>query len=156
WNADRIAAARDAVLGEVMETLELSADGKAQPLIEDFASMRYAGQSYSIEIPYTVPADPKRIEADFLKVHKALYGFVSDEPWEIESIRTRVTASAHIANPGNGKAGEKSGAKPDITSCWFAPGKPMATAQHRRGELMAGNEIRGPAIVRDDWSTVVV
>ena len=40
--------------------------------------------------------------------------------------------------------------------CWFDGSEPVATPRYDRDALASGARIAGPAIIEDDWSTVVL
>ncbi len=42
------------------------------------------------------------------------------------------------------------------TPCWFEGSEPLATPRYDRETLGVGAALAGPAIVEDDWSTVVL
>ena len=62
-----------------------------ETVVEDTALVRYVGQSYSVEVPYRYPAEVTTLARDFRAMHEQLYGFSTEEDWELEAIR--VTAS---------------------------------------------------------------
>jgi N-methylhydantoinase A len=107
-------------------------------------------------VPYRFPAGAAELACDFRAMHEQLYGFSTDEDWELEALRLSAfvaTPPIEIATP-RGAAGA---AAPSSTMpCWFAPGAPIATPRYRRGEIASGTRIVGPAIVEDDWSTITV
>jgi len=40
--------------------------------------------------------------------------------------------------------------------CWFGGSGPLTTPRYDRDTLATGARIAGPAIIEDDWSTVVL
>lgn len=156
WDPERLASARAQLLAEIKADLGLNAESDGETQIDDIALVRYAGQSYSVEIGYALPAQAGLIARDFREEHHKLYGFATDEPWEIEAIRVRVSARAEralntfVVEPTAGKLTEDTG------PCWFAPGNPTATIRRSRHALEPGAPLAGPAIVSDESSTIVV
>ena len=126
--------------------------------VEEVAAIRYRGQSYAIEIIDAPLDDPIRLNREFLDRHRALYGFATEEPWELVSIRLRVSAPRmnEVRGPTTpGPAGQPipgPGAAP-------APSMPAGRPRHprlARSGLTAGRTLAGPLVVEDAWSTVVV
>ena len=97
-----------------------------------------------------------RLSRDFLDRHRALYGFATEEPWELVSIRLRVsvprTGEEHW--PASDTEGEPLPAR--TLPCTFDAGGPAATPRYDRAGLVAGRPLAGPVVVEDAWSTVVV
>ena len=124
--------------------------------VEEVVSIRYRGQSYAIEVADPSFDDPARLGRDFMERHRALYGFATEEPWELVSIRTRVSA------PRIGEAlapVAKANAAPSPTRrlpCTFDADGPVPTPRYDRAGLPPDCPLSGPVIVDDAWSTVVV
>ena len=157
WDGSRFAALRDAALAQLMAPLGDAGRGENELRIEEIAAIRYAGQSYAVEVPYQAPADPARLDADFKALHHALYGFATDEPWELEALRLTVSAPPAYAPERLPAAVAASGAAPRASApCLFEGHGALDTPRFDRGELGAGQRIAGPAVIEDDWSTVVV
>ena len=92
WSLERLSKLRGDLLAEMKFEEHESLAGI---LVEDAALMRYVGQSYSVEVPYSFPHDLASLTRDFRAIHEQLYGFSTEEDWEIEAIR--VTASVNNA-----------------------------------------------------------
>ncbi|RJO66694.1 MAG: hydantoinase/oxoprolinase family protein, partial [Myxococcales bacterium] len=89
--------------------------------------------------------------------HERLYGFATDEPWELVALRTRAHAPQRT-NDAFGLAvttAPKTSA-PAAGSCVFDRSGPVATPRYDRVHLAPGKTIRGPAVIADAVSTVVV
>ena len=150
WSDERLADARDALLREM-------ALDRDEHEIDDVALVRYAGQSYSVEVPYDFPVDVDTLARNFRAMHAQLYGFATDEPWEIESIRATATSCTKPPDarpPRSSNRGRASSAS--ISRCWFDASEPIETPRYRRDALPPDAHIDGPAIVEDAWSTVLV
>lgn len=156
WDAARVASAREELVTNIMADLGLSIRAKNQVKVEDIALVRFIGQSYSVEVPYTVPAAADAIASDFRNEHRKLYGFASDEPWEIEAIRVRITVQTAVggAELEFGRSGKSF--PEDSISCWFSPQAPTQTPRRWRNGLEPNEHLSGPAIIADEWSTIVV
>ena len=156
WDQARV----DGVRRELRTTLAapLSAAGHedAALTVEEVASVRYSGQSYAIEIADAALDDPAELGRAFMERHRALYGFATEEPWELVSIRMRVAA------PRNGEVrspAAKANEPPSPTKtlpCTFDSGGSVPTPRYDRAGLSPDSSLEGPVIVDDAWSTVVV
>jgi N-methylhydantoinase A len=154
WRADAFAATRHAMLEDALAALRLSPHAGGFR-VEDVALIRYAGQSYSIEVPYAELGDPAVIGQDFRRAHETLYGFSNDEPWEVEALRVRVSL------PGFGSInGARESREYEFVAgsrlCWFKADAPVTTPRLWRGGLKARETLAGPGLIVDEWSTVVV
>jgi N-methylhydantoinase A len=155
WDGGRLGAVRKSLIGQI--TPPLREAGHAEDLVlDEVAQVRYAGQSYAVEVPYSWPLEPERLGRDFRRIHEQLYGFATDEPWELQGLRLRLSAPAGKALEGPGGGGEAAPAPIAEDPCWFEAGAPVTTPRYDRGALAPGWRGEGPAIVEDDWSTVLV
>ncbi len=156
WQADGIERLCRQMYGRL--ALPLTAAGHAPDslLAQHIALIRYAGQSDTVEVPFTPPADRDALSAEFKTRHKKLYGFVTDEPWELETLRLTLSAPAgnEIKVPTEAMA---SSSTPSVEStCWFDSNTPITTPRYDRTSLAIEQKIKGPAIIEDQWSTTVV
>lgn len=155
WNPGLL----DHVIAEQRATLAaaLLATGHTEEhlVTETIALVRYAGQSYAVEVPLADTGDPEALGHAFLAQHHDLYGYTTDEIWEIEALRIGVglkeSPATLIPLPGGGR--------PEPTSespCLFPEGGWVMTPRYDRVGLDEGIRICGPAIIEDTWSTVVL
>ncbi len=149
------AAAGERALAELAEEVlrPLLDNGVAREgiALEHTALMRYAAQSDATAVPFTAPIDPTVLQAAFHLRHRELYGYATEEPVVIESLRvqsrkpsslrTGVEASGTSHAPGN-------------RLCSFPGAKEVPTVILDRTGL--SDTVAGPAIIADAWSTVVV
>ena len=121
------------------------------------ALMHYAGQSDAIEVPFTLPADPARLGADFVARHRQLYGFATEEPWTLDALRLIVAAPppAALGSLGVSMAGPEDAAD-GLSLCWFDAEAPVETRRVARNRVEPGDKLQGPLVIEDAWSTVVV
>ena len=165
WDAGRVERARQDLKARLATPLVAAGYGEGEMAIEETAAIRYRGQSYAIEVADASLDDPARLSRAFLDRHRALYGFATDEPWELVSIRLRV--SVPRAGEEHQMAIEAAGGAPTAVKtlpCSFggvrvpAPGAggTLATPRYDRTTLSADRPLAGPAIVEDAWSTVVI
>ncbi len=155
WRQARLNAIRSE-LRERLSAHFADADCDACALTE-FAAIRYSGQSYAVEVTEPALDDPVRLGEQFRARHRTLYGFATDEPWELMTLRITLTAPRR--------------ARPQLTAtrhdnvdevvvrstpCWFAADGPRETRRYARDALGKGSAVHGPAIIEDAWSTVVL
>ena len=124
----------------------------AEIAIEHVALMRYAAQSDSLPVPFDLPFDPQAIVQDFHHRHRTLFGYATEEPCVVESLRVqaRKPSVTPMARPDVGRP-----TRPGRTRRCIFPGTgPTDTAILPR-ETLTGS-VAGPAIIEDAWSTVIV
>lgn len=120
------------------------------------ALMRYVGQSYAIEVPCSRSFSSSRLTTDFHRLHREIYGFATDDAWEMETIR--VQGALPMRADWQGHAVSHSGGSPHLGTlqCWFDADKPVNTELYSRLALPSGKPVSGPALVIDELSTIVV
>ena len=157
WDAPRLNRARRELKSRLAAPLVAAGCGDGEMEIEEVAAIRYRGQSYAIEIADAPLDDPDRLNRDFLDRHRALYGFATEEPWELVSIRLRVSAprtnGEHRPMPSDSTGQPIPGT---ALPCTFDARGATATPRVARSGLTAGRTLAGPLVVEDAWSTVVV
>ena len=122
--------------------------------------MRYLGQNYELELPLKVDrftnANIDAMWKDFHKTHKVRFGFST--PGEIiEIVNFTVTAVAHTPKPALTKL-KSSTAKPkprEKRRVWFIGG-PQTVPVFNRDDLLAGQTIKGPALIEEAASVTVL
>ena len=155
WDAARYGALHDGMLATLMEPLQRQGHGAAEIAVERTALVRYVGQSYAVEVPFAEPLDLLKLGHDFRKRHHTIYGYATDEHWEMQSLRMRTLVPRRATF---GPMAEPHG-NPEPTGigpCWFEPAAPHQTPRYDRDLLPAGARIAGPAVVEDAWSTIIV
>jgi N-methylhydantoinase A len=153
WDQERLDGLRAGIARALAARFE--AAGDAPPPAQEVAALRYSGQSYAVEIHDPALHDPAALGQQFMERHEALYGFATEEPWELVSLR--VSLSAPRAGKPEPQAAEATTVAPHSeTPCWFDSAESVATPRYDREALGAGTVLTGPAIVEDDWSTVVL
>ena len=157
WDGARLAAIVADMRDQLAAPLAAAGHDPAAPRLDAVAAIRYAGQSYAVEVPFTPPADPDRLDADFKVRHQRLYGYVTDEPWELDWLRLRLSAPPRFdlaAVPA--LAATAAVAPMSVAPCRFGDGPPLPTPRFARDRLGCGQRIPGPAVIEDAWSTIVV
>jgi N-methylhydantoinase A/oxoprolinase/acetone carboxylase beta subunit len=129
--------------------------------LERAADMRYAGQGFEVTAPVPAgPLGPRRVgllARAFLDTYRERYGqAVRDQPLEVVSWRVRARGPApEVAfAPGAGPRDARRalvGRRP----AWF-DGRFVDTAVYDRERLGPGARLRGPAVVEERESTLVV
>jgi N-methylhydantoinase B/oxoprolinase/acetone carboxylase alpha subunit len=124
--------------------------------------VRYVGQGYDVTVPLSRSAlAADRFQADLRKsfnaVYSHLYGRVFDE-LEIEIMNLRVVASApgrSFTEPVLARTGTLPA--PARRNAWCPEERRFVSHDvYRRGELPAGVEIAGPAIIEEPESTTII
>jgi N-methylhydantoinase A len=133
-----------------------AAAGHEIPPAAEVAAIRYSGQSYAVEVRDPALDDPEALGAQFRARHEALYGFSTDEPWELQSLRITVAAARGTRLDGGAPRGGGAPRPTRTLDCWFDASGPVATPRYPRESLGEDARLAGPAIVEDDWSTVVL
>ena len=113
--------------------------------------MRYAAQSDATAVPFECPVDPAVLQTAFHARHRELYGYATEEPVVIESLRVQ------SRKPSTLVVGQDAPGIPHPAGarlCSFPGAKAVPTAILDRTGLAA--PVPGPAIIADAWSTVVV
>jgi len=156
WDPARLTAVREALGSRLVAPLLAAGHPPERIQVDEVASIRYRGQSYAIEITAPTLDDPARLGARFFERHEQLYGFATDEDWELVAIRQRAFVP-RAADPIGAPAAATTRPTPTtIADCAFVADQAVATPRYNRIDLGAGHVIRGPAIIEDAWSTVVV
>ena len=156
WDAEGVERVRRALRTTLAAPLAAAGHDDDTLTVEEVASIRYRGQSYAIEVAGAIFDDPGRLGRDFWDRHRALYGFATEDPWELVSIRVRVSAPRNgMTYPPVVKTIEAP--SPIKTSpCTFEFAGRVPTPRYDRVSLIADSMLSGPVIVYDAWSTVVV
>lgn len=169
------AEARRADFGTVeREYRALEADGAATLAREGappaailhrrLADLRYRGQAYEIAVPVDAPVTLDaldRLVAAFHARHDTIYGH-ADEARVVEFVNLRTVTYRTLARPGEasvvgvlpprGTPYGPAARRPAV----FPEAGAVDTPVWRRAALPAGAELRGPAIVEQEDSTIVI
>ncbi len=155
WKADEIATIRRELAETVMAPMRAAGHSDAHCALSEVALIRYSGQSYDVSVPYAALDDTARLSAQFRAMHHTLFGFDTDEAWELTAIRTTVedTRPKAIAPARQtGGADYLLGAR----DCYFAGTGWTETPVFDRSKVPADTTFNGPVILEDAWSTIVV
>jgi N-methylhydantoinase A len=155
WDATRFGALHDDMARTLMEPLRRQGHGTEDIAVECTALVRYVGQSVAVEVPFAQPLDLPTLGRAFRKRHHEIYGYATDEHWEMQSLRIRALVARQTRF---GPLADSAG-MPEPTSlrpCWFEASAPHETPCFDRDRLPPGVRIPGPAVVEDAWSTIIV
>ena len=133
-------------------------DGEADLRLS--ADMRYAGQSYEVEVPldagWIAGREVEPILAAFHAMHRRLYDF-ADEGAAVELVNLRLTAvGAGPRLSASVEAEVVAEARPEREVRVFTDGAARAVGLYRREDLHAGARFRGPAIVAQQDTTFAI
>lgn len=125
------------------------------------AGMRYRGQSYEVSVPVAKlrkPADVSALMHRFHTAHRRRYGHMAQNE-TIEIVNFQVTAIGMIQKPKLKKfkitkrpKQSPSGARP----VYFGTARALQTPVFRRQTLIPGARIKGPAVIEEKTSTIVI
>ena len=156
WDRERVEGVRRELRATLAAPLGAAGHEDGALAVEEVASIRYRGQSYAIEVAGPAFDDPARLGRDFRERHRALYGFATEEPWELVSIRMRIAAPRNGTTPPPAAKANAAPAPTRTLPCTFEPGEAAPTPRYDRAGLTPDTPLEGPVIVDDAWSTVVV
>ena len=157
WDSGRIEAIRAELRARLMAPLVAAGHVPDEIKIEEVASVRYGGQSYAVEIHDPNFADPVGLGWRFRERHNLFYGFAPDEPCELVALRMRVRAPRREESVFGLSTPKASGSSAPVEGlCAFDRSGSAVTQRFERSQLAPGRTIRGPAVVADAFSTVVV
>lgn len=116
------------------------------------AEVRYVGQSHELAVPLGPGWDELR--TSFEKAHEAKFGFVREsQPIELVNLRAEVVGKAPLSWDDLPELSTGLVPRPGTTSLWSA-GSQRDVDLWARGDLPAGFECKGPALIVDDNSVV--
>jgi N-methylhydantoinase A len=133
----------------------LLAEGHRAEAIEVQTSVdvRYVGQNYELEVPWTGDADALR--RSFHALHRRLYAYATEDPVECVNLRIRAGVEAGEARlPDWPAAG--SGQPFAEHEAYFPETGATALPVYRRADLPPEHPVKGPALIEDPWATTLV
>ena len=157
WDAERIEGLRRDMYERLSQPLTAAGHAPEKQCARHVALVHYAGQSDTVEVPFEPPADPLVLGKDFMARHERLYGFATDEAWELDTLRLTLSAPVGNGFPTLMEAIAAASSTPASTAgCWFDTSGPRPTPRYARAALPENWNVSGPAIVEDEWSTIVI
>ena len=157
--ADLAAAARD-MAAQARRWLAEDAPPVPSSALAFTADLRYVGQAFQIEVPLDPAwlAEPGlgRLRDAFHDRHHRLYAH-ADRSADVELIDLRATVIGVTPKPSLRRPGRGSGTATPIGSRpTHYGGARHEAGVYRRRDLLAGHEVRGPALVEQDDTTTLV
>jgi N-methylhydantoinase A len=138
WDVARLAEIRADLRAQLEAPILAAGHERADTRIEEVAAVRYSGQSYAIEVEAPAFDDPESLGKAFLQRHERLYGFATDEPWELVAIRQRVSLPRREEFATQDIATDPDGSPVKTAPCYFPAGGGVATPRFDRAALPEG------------------
>ncbi|MGE0038281.1 MAG: hydantoinase/oxoprolinase family protein [Xanthobacteraceae bacterium] len=130
--------------------------------IEYFAEARYASQVWELDTPlpterFTGDADVSELAEAFHRVHERVFA-VRDEGSAVEIVnwKARLVISLSRSSLSRRASTDGTGRPLGNRDCYFGDDRPVRTAVYKPGDVLPGTEIKGPAIVEEETTTLVV
>jgi len=146
------AEAVEAVFDDLETAVLAGTDDPAEATVERSADLRYAGQSFELEVAVERPVDPSAAERRFHEAHERVYGYRMDETVEFVNLRMTATIERSLPDVADEARGE---ARLGEREALFGDGRRTTPVYAREG-LAPGRTVDGPAIVEETESTIVV
>jgi N-methylhydantoinase A len=140
---------------ELLSQLEREGVPAGHAVLHHSMDLRYVGQNYEIEVPVEDADDGATIRRRFDEIHHRLYEYTTDESIEVINLRIAAVV-ATTAVPGAGEGMGPPAAGPTRQRRVYHGRGWLATPVYARQGLPPGQEIGGPAMVEDPWSTILV
>ncbi|SNZ13078.1 N-methylhydantoinase A [Natronoarchaeum philippinense] len=152
-SADADRAAIEERYEGLREEVLASASDPAAARVERSADLRYAGQSFELEVEADEPVDPAALAERFHEAHERTRGYRMDEAVELVTLRARAVVPGRELPIGYQSSADARRGEREVT---FGADGPVSTPIYDRAGLDAGREIDGPAVVEQAESTTVV
>ncbi|TMI14959.1 hydantoinase/oxoprolinase family protein [Candidatus Bathyarchaeota archaeon] len=125
-----------------------------------FVDMRYQGQSYELSVPLgnriVTGGVIRSAIRDFHQRHQAKYGYSQpDKPVEIVNVRSYCRGKAGTIARITGALGREEGL-PKKRKVWFMDGRSIECQVLQRNSLPLGSKGKGPCVIEDYDSTLVI
>lgn len=132
---------------------ELKSEGinEAQISTHYSVDLRYAGQSYTLNVPWTEQTGALDIALQaFHELHRKRYGHQHDQPVELVNVRVKVSAPpVTLSLPELTQATENT----LVTAKRQVYGIDSAVPVYQREQLYSGHKLEGPALIVEQVST---
>ncbi|BAO45220.1 hydantoinase/oxoprolinase family protein [Thiolapillus brandeum] len=142
---------------EALSSMEAEGIPREQCSIQGSLDLRYAGQSYTLNIPWS---NMDGVQQQFHQLHARRYGHRLDLPLELVNLRLGVRGAGVDVQPCSPPADAPVGA----AGYGDVPGEPQPVPCYARDQLVVGQMIEGPALITEhvastwlahDWSSQV-
>jgi N-methylhydantoinase A len=122
-------------------------------LVLPSVDVRYAGQNYELEVPWT--GDLAALRRDFEALHRRLYAYATGEALEVVNLRVRGAVPAGDARLPEWPGGATPAPWAEQRAHFPETGE-TALPVYRRADLAPEHPVKGPALVEDPWATTLV
>ena len=154
WAVERFENVRSRMLEN---TGRLMGRTEGKPVFRWVAAVRYVGQSYAVEIADPLLESPEGLEKQFKAKHEQLYGFATDESWEVVSLRLTATVERDLADQLPSQVLKTSLFSTNkFRDCYFGNTMPARVVEYERSTLPRNRPLNGPAIISDKMSTLIL
>ncbi|MDP6705317.1 MAG: hydantoinase/oxoprolinase family protein [Alphaproteobacteria bacterium] len=158
---ERLAAAYTDLDRRCAELMAGEAVDAAAIKVRHYADVCYIGQGYHLEVAVDLdqPAALDRLYQDFLAAHDRIYGYAAASPARIVNLRTVHSAGGRAAEAPRAEEPERPGEAAPMAERQIllpAPWGEVAAAVFERDDLAPGVTFRGPAIVEQADTTVLI
>jgi N-methylhydantoinase A len=140
---------------ELVKELERELGSAEGTVIYRSLDLRYVGQNYELEVPLAQGHDPTETRAVFDRLHEHIFGYATDDPVEVISVRVSAVVPTE---PPPLPAFEEPGTDRPVArrSAFFASSGWSEVPVYLRNRFLVNRWLEGPAILQDEWSTVLV
>ncbi len=137
---------------EAVRDLKREGFGKGRLKLMRSVAMRYAGQSFEIDVPWS-----NRFDAKFHDAHRERYGYAdSSRAIEIVSLRLRAAGVTQKPRIKRQRQGKQNRAAASHTERVYLSERAAPVSVYSRDELNAGTRLEGPAIITEYSSTTLI
>jgi len=147
-------AAIEAIYAELREDVLASTSDPDAARVERAADLRYAGQSFELEVDAGAPVDLAALAERFHAAHERTRGYRMDEAVELVTLRSQAVVSGPDLPIGSESGGDPVLGEREVA--FGEEGDRVSTPIYDRTGLDPGSEFAGPAIVEQAESTTVV
>jgi N-methylhydantoinase A len=137
---------------EAVRDLKHEGFGKDRLKLTRSVAMRYAGQSFEIDVPWS-----RRFEAKFHDAHRERYGYAdSSRAIEVVSLRLRAAGITQKPSIKRQRHGKPNRVAASHSARVYLNERAVRVPVYARDELNAGTRLAGPAIITEYSSTTLI
>ncbi len=132
------------------ELLKLCGSGKVR--VKRFLDLRYHGQSFELTIDYD-----HKFRINFHKLHEKQFGYaMKNSPLELVAIRCTIRLEGQVTPLPRQRCKTKKAARAQGKGKIFFAHDEKKVDIYRRKDLDWGHSIHGPALIMDDYTTILL
>ncbi|MTD15566.1 hydantoinase/oxoprolinase family protein [Nakamurella sp. YIM 132087] len=144
---------------EALAQLESEGFGPDRQEMVRLVDVRYSGQEHSVTIGFpSTGGDIAQVEKEFAELHERQYGHVMTDPVEVTTLRLR--ARGIVDRPELPLLAARESGEPvaeGSRAVYVSAAQPSVDyALYTRENLLAGDEIHGPAVIPEHTATTVM